>query len=163
MTEKFNFFCPTGHRIEFSKTTNGPLCLYYRNTNRVTQCNVESTGLNLTSTGLTTQNGCTEWSAKQWFNHVCQGHVRDLLNGCELNWNWRGYGCSSFFGPNMEARGYKPACIIHDMCYESGRLKSSCDTEFRDNLGQLGMEYVQRQIVYAAVRDHGRIRRKKTC
>ena len=154
-------FCPTGQIYELTvaqKTVR----------ERHGTCKVETnSGFSMTSPTTYLPPGnlrkCIHWGIEQWFNHVCQRHVRSHLNGCELNWNHRNYGCSSFIGGSLESRGYKPACIIHDMCYESGRPKSRCDYEFRDNLGELGMEYTQRHIIYAAVRDHGKIRNKKTC
>jgi len=163
-------FCPTGHQYELTVTEKywvNPYGTFHGDTfsGGFGTCKVETNyGFRKTSDLLSFKGDrCRHWGIEQWFNHVCQSHVRSHLNGCELDWNNSRYGCSSFMGPSLESRGYKPACIIHDMCYESGRPKSRCDYAFRDNLGELGMEYIQRHIVYAAVRDHGKIRDKKTC
>ena len=157
--DKFNLMCPTGHEYELSVYRT--LSIYHRQ--GLVRCQI-STNSGFQSRPVHLPSGmCRNWSIEQWFNHVCQRHVRSHLNGCEFDWNHRNYGCSSFIGGHLESGGYKPACIIHDMCYESGRPKSSCDYAFRDNLGELGMEYTARHIVYAAVRDHGKIRNKKTC
>ena len=98
---------------------------------------------------------------KQWFDSNCQKHARETLNGCEWNWNQKGFGCGTIFGPLMEWWGHKGPCIIHDMCYESGRAKNDCDVEFRKNLAETGMLRENRWIVYWSVRDHGKIRGKK--
>ena len=54
------------------------------------------------------------------------------------------YDCSSFLSGVLENDYYvKSACYIHDMCYQSGRDKSSCDNEFHHNFKQLCYETVK--------------------
>jgi len=57
---------------------------------------------------------------------------------CKKNTGSSRYDCSSFLGDVLETSyKVKDACIIHDICYESGRSKRSCDNEFHHNFKQL--------------------------
>jgi len=57
---------------------------------------------------------------------------------CKKNTRSSRYDCSSFLSDVLEnSYKVKDACIIHDICYESGRSKSACDKEFRHNFKQL--------------------------
>eukprot|EP00092_Neocalanus_flemingeri_P028495 GFUD01030946.1.p1 GENE.GFUD01030946.1~~GFUD01030946.1.p1 ORF type:complete len:188 (+),score=11.32 GFUD01030946.1:143-706(+) len=83
-----------------------------------------------------------------YHSEIANGHVlREFENYCQTceNCPWEtshpNFGCNSLFGPYLEDQKHaKDACIIHDMCYESGRSKSSCDTEFKHNFKQLCYE-----------------------
>ena len=97
----------------------------------------------------------------EWFARNCDKHAKEILNGCTWDWNHKGFGCSTPVGHIYEKRGYKAPCIIHDMCYESGRPKNSCDVEFRNNLEETGMNYVEAGILYQSVKDWGIIRGKQ--
>jgi|ERR1719322_956965 len=51
------------------------------------------------------------------------------------------FDCSSPISSVLENHYYvKSACYIHDMCYQTGRSKSSCDNEFKHNFNQLCYE-----------------------
>jgi len=57
---------------------------------------------------------------------------------CRKNTASSNYDCSSFLSNILEnSYNVKDACIIHDICYESGRSKSACDNEFHHNFKQL--------------------------
>ena len=98
---------------------------------------------------------------KEWFERNCQDHARQILNGCTWNWNNKKFGCETLIGTAMEKYGHKPACIIHDMCYESGRPRKNCDDELWNNLTETGMWTSNKNIVYTAVRLFGKLREKK--
>ena len=96
-------------------------------------------------------------SFENWFGEFCQQHAKKTRNGCDWNPNWNSnrFGCSSFVGSTMEAKGYKPACIIHDMCYDTGRSQRECDDEFYSNLRAMKMSAPAAQVIWQAVSDHG--------
>jgi len=57
---------------------------------------------------------------------------------CLYDTNAPELGCSSMMGPYVEWRyNVKPACILHDICYELGRSQDECDLEFFHNFLEL--------------------------
>ena len=82
------------------------------------------------------------------------------------------YYCGNRGWPvDLEPYLVKDACIIHDMCYESGRSKQHCDEEFYHNFKKLCVEtpYVPlpcgdaADAVCYAVMYFGKVSPKRTC
>merc|ERR1711874_466624 len=57
---------------------------------------------------------------------------------CRFETDHVALGCSSMLGPLIEWNfNVKDACILHDICYETGRIQAECDNEFYHNYLQL--------------------------
>jgi len=59
---------------------------------------------------------------------------------CRRNTAASRYDCSRIQDLLENHYDVKDACIIHDICYATGRAKSSCDTEFHHNFKQVCYE-----------------------
>ena len=101
-----------------------------------------------------------EKGIKEWFIENCQSSLH-----CN-DWDNERFYCDYEFGCLGNPK-YKPACIIHDMCYETGRRKEACDREMSFNLQQMGCNRSLikecADLVRIGLLFGGKTRRDKTC
>ena len=89
-----------------------------------------SKSFRLTGSDLISSNGI-----QNKFDKACQ-----CKHGatCKKTLSDSRFFCDSFIGSHLEdVYNVKLACVLHDICYESGRSQSSCDNEFHHNFKEL--------------------------
>ena len=97
----------------------------------------------------------SEGNVRAKFEKYCQCDYDKVRTKYKHKWNYGyvNYGCSAgIVGDYLEeANKVKDACVIHDMCYETGRDKKLCDDEFNHNFKQLCYESPAAIASYASV------------
>ncbi|MEK4520832.1 phospholipase [Psychrobacillus sp. FSL W7-1457] len=79
---------------------------------------------------------------------------------CLPGYNWCGPGCS---GPGAPVNEVDAACMMHDLCYESGRGKCDCDHEFLKRLSPLVNPHTELGRHARLIHNYMRVRSNINC
>ncbi|WP_342567071.1 phospholipase [Psychrobacillus sp. FSL K6-4046] len=79
---------------------------------------------------------------------------------CLPGYNWCGPGCS---GPGAPVNEVDAACMMHDLCYDSGRGPCICDREFLERLRPLVNRYTESGRHAGLIQNYMRIRTNLKC
>lgn len=79
---------------------------------------------------------------------------------CLPGYNWCGPGCS---GPGAPVNQVDAVCMMHDLCYDSGRGRCDCDREFIERLRPLVNRHTEAGRHAGLMHNYMRLRSNINC